>query len=210
MKNKTNQQLDQYSITDYLALGHRKWYIEMDTSDFGASVARILDIPIEIYNLNRKIHFWAFINDFLKNSAISFIFRESIQPNGIADHYIELALIGTWEGREFAIPLWIMEDLLLIGFEVLQDLEFSIIDANPLRWYTSPFSKASHLKIHKDIPEYVILSQDIFLGDKIYLILETVNNACQLTITTDFFRELELFDRITQIDIPELDELEED
>ena len=72
------------------------------------------------------------MNSFLQKCAISFILRKPNLEDSKFDR-IELALLGYWEKRQYAIPLWIMKDLLL-GFDVISDDHFEILDSEPLTW----------------------------------------------------------------------------
>ena len=154
---KLKKQLIQQSINDYLDLRHRIWFVELEIGDFGASVANLLELPQEIYDLRIKENFWAFLRLFLQNCEISFIFRPFYLNNSNPDR-VELALLGYWENKQFAIPLWIMKDLLL-GFEIISSDNFIILDSEPFNW--SPPVSLEKEKIYSQYKniDLVILSQ---------------------------------------------------
>ena len=128
------KKLKQLSIHEYLGLGHqaKKWFLEFEVGDFGASITNLLELPLNIYETRRKSFFLAFISSFLQKCEISFILRKLNLRDSKFDR-IELALLGYWEKRQYAIPLWIMKDLLL-GFEVIPNEYFEILDSEPLTW----------------------------------------------------------------------------
>ena len=121
LKNQSSQ-----SIHDYMDFPHRIWTVEFEISDFGASLTSLLELPLQIYILDSKSFFWSFMKQFLQNCQISFILRKYDS----ADDCIELALIGFWETKQIAIPLWILNENLL-GFEIIT-LNFTILDSETL------------------------------------------------------------------------------
>ncbi|UCG89538.1 MAG: hypothetical protein JSU57_03435 [Candidatus Heimdallarchaeota archaeon] len=204
MSNK-KKNLKQLSIHEYLDLGNhaKKWFLEFEVGDFGASITKLLELPQKIYDTRRKTFFLAFISSFFQRCEVSFILRK---PNLFDSNFdrIDLALLGYWEKRQYAIPLWIMNDLLL-GFEVISNEYFEILDSEPLTWFHGILS-AKNQKNSSPITEanLVMLSDDFFQGQKIYFKLEgsTIN-------VSRYFNELEFFDRIARAKIPEIDELDE-
>ena len=104
-----------------------------------------------------KENFWAFLRLFLQNCKISFILRPFYLKKSNPDR-VELALLGCWENKQFAIPLWIMKDLLL-GFEIISSDNFIILDSEPLNW--SPPVSLENEKIYSQYKniDLVILSQ---------------------------------------------------
>lgn len=192
----------QQSIHEYLDLGHRAWFLEFDVGDFGA-ISRLLELPQNIYETRKKTFFLAFMNSFLQRCAISFILRKPNPHNSKFDR-IELALLGYWEKRQFTIPLWIMNDLLL-GFEIIPDEHFEILDSEPLTWSPGKIeTKNQKISVSLTESKLVILDDDFFQGHKIYFKLEgsTIN-------VSRYFNELEFFDRISRTNIPEIDELDD-
>ena len=189
---------NQKSIHEYLDLSHRAWFLEFEMRDFGPSVIKLLELPQEIYQTRQKAFFLAFLNSFLQRCAISFILRKSNLKDSEFDR-IELALLGYWEGRQYAIPLWILKDLLL-GFDIIADSYFEILDSEPLAW-----SQGKNDAVNQRIPtELAFLTDDFFQGEKVYFKLE----GSSISVTR-YFNELELLDRIARAKIPEIDEVED-
>lgn len=201
MVNK--KKLKQQSIHDYLGLGHRIWFLEFEVGDFGASIANLFELPLEVYKMRAKTFFWAFLQVFLQKVEISFILRQSIQKDSSFDR-IDLALLGYWENNQFAIPLWIMKDLLL-GFEVIPAEHFVILDSEPLTWSRPISITNKHIdSSRKEEFDIIILSDDFFQGQKIYFRLEGGH-----IVISQYLNELEFFDRIARTNIPEIDEPDE-
>ncbi|MHA2244295.1 MAG: hypothetical protein ACXADY_04960 [Candidatus Hodarchaeales archaeon] len=198
MKKQQNQE----SINDYLDLRHQIWFVEFEIGDFGASVANLLELPQEIYDLRIKENFWAFLRLFLQKCEISFILRPSYLNKSNPDR-VELALLGYWENKQFAIPLWIMKDLLL-GFEIISLDNFIILDSKSLNW--SPPVSLENNKIYSQYKnlDLVFLSDDIFQGQKIFFKLE----KSQINVSK-YFDEYKFFNRISNTHLPKSDELED-
>ncbi len=199
MKNKLRQQ----SINDYLGLRHRAWFVEFEIGDFGASIANLFELPKGIYETRAKTFFWDFLKVFLLKSDIGFILRHP-NPNDSNFDIVDLALIGCWDNKQFAIPLWIMKDLLL-GFEVISAENFTILDSEPLNW-SQTISVDSNKNNSSDDEklDLFILSDDFFQGQKIYFKLEGGR-----IVVSKYFNELEFFDRIAKTTIPEIDEFKD-
>jgi len=200
MRNIRNQ-LHQKSINDYLDLANKAWFVEFEVTDFGASLSEILELPLRIYNANVKTHFWAFLKIFLRKCEIGFILRHSTKQKS-GSEVINLALIGYWEEKQYAIPLWIFKDILL-GFELVTSDFFMILDSEPLTWSTPTLITNKTNSLVKN-PSLVILNDDIFINRKIYFTLD----KGQIFIS-DYFDDIEFFERIAKTEIPEFDELEE-
>ncbi|MFX0182596.1 MAG: hypothetical protein ACFE95_05885 [Candidatus Hodarchaeota archaeon] len=193
MRNIRNQ-LHQQSINDYLDLANKAWLVEFEATDFGASLSKILELPPRIYNANVKSHFWAFLKIFLQKCEISFILRYSTKPFS-GSEVIHLGLIGYWDGKQYAIPLWIFKDMLL-GFELVTS-NFMILDSEPLTWSVPALITKETNPLVKN-PSHVILKDDIFVNQKIYFTLD----KGQISIA-DYSGEFEFFERIAQTKIPE-------
>lgn len=196
--------MKQLSIHDYLGLGYQAkvWFLEFEVGDFGASITNLLELPQEIYETRKKTFFLAFLNSFLQRCEISFILRK---PNLVDSKFdqIELALLGYWEKRHYAIPLWIIKDLLL-GFEVIPNEQFEILDSEPLTWSQGKIEPKNQKDLCLGDSNLVILNDEFFQDQKIYFKLEgsTIN-------VSRYFNELEFFDRIARAKIPEIDELDD-
>lgn len=194
----------QQSIYEYLNLNHQAWFLEFEVGDFGASITNLLELPQKIYETRRKTFFLAFMCSFLQKCEISFILRKPNLDDSKFDR-IDLALLGYWEKRQYAIPLWIMKDLLL-GFEVIPDEHFEILDSEPLTWSQGiTATKNQRNSSPLAVSNLVILNDDdFFQGQKIYFKLEGSNIN-----VSRYFNELEFFDRIARAKIPEIDELDD-
>ncbi|MHA2248416.1 MAG: hypothetical protein ACXADY_25940 [Candidatus Hodarchaeales archaeon] len=186
-----------FTINEYLDLGQRIWHIEFALSDFKTeNIAKLLNIPTSIYNTNPKTNFWAFLKVFLRECEIAFINRRYPKGIGISRENEEIALLGYWENKEMAIPLWIIDDLLL-GFEVISDEEYQVLSSEPLNW-VYPLT-------HEDISfiagnGVVSLDEDIYRNRKIFFELK------RTFISLSAFNELEIFERIANVDLPEVDD----
>ncbi|MFX1505140.1 MAG: hypothetical protein ACFFDC_03405 [Promethearchaeota archaeon] len=198
------KKMRQYSIHDYLGLGHqaKTWFLEFEVGDFGVSIAKLLQLPQEIYQSRKKTFFLAFMNYFLQTSEVSFILRKPSLDDPKFDR-IELALLGSWEERQYAIPLWILKDLLL-GFEVVSPKQFEILDSEPLTWFQQKTTTHKQKISLPSEPNLVILDDDFFQGEKIYFKLKGNNIS-----VSRYFNEIEFFDRIARANIPEIDELDD-
>lgn len=191
---KNNYQLNQQCINAFLELKQRVWFVELEIDDFGIKIANLLDLPQEVYEKNVKIHFWAFLRIFLRKSKIGFILNQS---NICKNYSFDLALIGKLDNNEYAIPLWIVNDQLL-GFEIIESKNYSIIDSELLRW-VPVVSRKDDLKNEKT--SLIMICEDIFLKNKIYL------KIVQRTISvSNYSNDHEFFNRIADTFIPELDE----
>ncbi len=198
--NQKKNKLKQQSIHDYLELGHRIWFLEFEIGDFGVSIANLLELPQEIYDSRKKSFFWVFMKSFLQDCEISFIFRKwnPIDPNFDT---IDLALIGSWETKKLAIPLWIWKDLLL-GFEVIPADCFQILDSETLIWSQNiSMSIEQSNSSRNTTSSQIVFTDDFFQGQKIYFKLE--KNHIKIT---RYFNKVEFFDRIARTKIPEIDE----
>ncbi|MHA1967666.1 MAG: hypothetical protein ACW964_07685 [Candidatus Hodarchaeales archaeon] len=54
MKDKQTQSL----VYDYLGFPYRNWHVEFESSDFGASLTEILELPLKVNEMNANLHFW--------------------------------------------------------------------------------------------------------------------------------------------------------
>ncbi|MFX0205935.1 MAG: hypothetical protein ACFFDT_08100 [Candidatus Hodarchaeota archaeon] len=189
----------QQSINDYLDLTNKVWLVEFEVTDFGASLSKILELPLTIYKENVKAHFWAFLKVFLQKCEIGFILKQSIIKSSNLGT-INLALIGYWEEKQYAIPLWILKDILL-GFEIIASDSFLILDSEPHYW-SQPILISNKIKPIDENSSLILFSEDIFIGQKIYFKLDKGQ-----IFVSDYFNELEFFKRIAQTEIPDLDEI---
>lgn len=195
--------MKQFSIHDYLGLGHqtKTWFLEFEVGDFEASIAKLLQLPQEIYQSRKKTFFLAFMNSFLQSCEVSFILRKPSLDDPKFDR-IELALLGSWEEKQHAIPLWTLKDILL-GFEVISSEKFEILDSEPLTWLHQKTPTSKHKHFPPSEPDLVILDDNFFQGEKIYFKLEGGTIS-----VSRYFNELEFFDRIARASIPEIDEFD--
>ncbi|MFX0014773.1 MAG: hypothetical protein ACFFB2_00765 [Promethearchaeota archaeon] len=199
--NQEKGKFKQHSIHDYLELGTRVWILEFEIGDFGASIAKLFELPQEIYDSRKKSFFWTFIKSFLQTCEIGFIIRQSNPRNSEYDT-IELTLLGYWETKRYAIPLWILKDLLL-GFEVISVDYFQILDSEPLIWNHRNFLTIDwNYSLKNTEPTRIVYDDELFQGQKIYFKLE--GNHIKIS---RYFNEVEFFDRIARTIIPEIDEL---
>ena len=183
------------SIHSYLDLLHRPWYVEFGCEDFGASLSSLLELPISVYNNQAKDFFLAFIDKVLHKCSISFILRE---PG-----HIDLAITGYWKKKKIAIPLWIMNDT-LIGFEVIpEEHQYKILDSFPLHWKNPVIQQTSYFVTKSETTEKIVLDNDIFCADTIYLKIE--KNYLMIA-NIDFSNDLKFFERIASVVIPEIDD----
>jgi hypothetical protein len=183
------------SIHSYLDLLHRPWYVEFGCEDFGASLSSLLELPISVYNNQAKEFFLAFIDKVLYKCSISFILR--------GPGHIDLAITGYWKKKKIAIPLWIMNDT-LIGFEVIpEERQYKILDSFPLHWKTPVIQQTSFIVTKSETSENIVLDNDIFCGDTIYLKIEK-NNL--MIVNIDQSNDLKFFERIASVVIPEIDD----
>ena len=117
---------------------------------------------------------------------------------------IDLAIIGHWDNKECAIPLWIMNDI-LIGFEILSDDHYIIIDTSPLNWQSPSLPKWELNYPEDDNAETYVLNTDLFQNNTLYLKIAGGN-----LFVSDFNKneELKFFERIASTIIPEIDEID--
>ena len=186
------------SIHKYLDLLHRPWHVEFRIEDVGASLSSLLELPISIFNHQTKDFFLGFLNAFLEKCSISFILRD---PSNFC--YIDLALTGFWNKNEIAIPLWILDDI-LIGFEIIQaEGQYQIIDSFPLYWKIPVTQQTSKELARSETKEIFVLDADVFCGNTIYLKIE--QNSIMIA-NINPFDDLKFFERIASAIIPEIDE----
>ncbi|MFX0171148.1 MAG: hypothetical protein ACFE9L_04450 [Candidatus Hodarchaeota archaeon] len=198
MRNVRNKLLQQ-SINDYLDLANKAWFVEFEVTDFGASLSKILELPLTIYKRNVKAHFWAFLKIFLQRCEIGFILKHPIDNNSDIGA-INLALIGYWEKKQYAIPLWILKDILL-GFEIINSDSFFILDSEPHIWSQPTLIDNKNKPLDENF-NLILLSEDFFIDQKIYLKLDRGQ-----IFVSDYFDELEFFKQVAQTEIPDLDEI---
>lgn len=191
---KMNNQLNQQSITDYLNLKHRTWFLELEKSDFRTIIAGLLEIPQKIYDSRTTGCFWAFLKQFLQRCEIGFILRSN--PTRV-----ELAILGHWQNKQYAIPLWMIRDLLL-GFEVISTEDFAILDSEPMKW--SQIVKSKDFSQCEKV-EFILQEEDILHGDKIYFKIENGQ-----IFVSEYSNAFDFFNRIAQIDLPGQNEVYED
>ena len=188
------------SIQEYLQLYQRAWFVEFDVSDFGASLSTLFELPRSIYHSQAKAFFRTFIDEFLQNSTINFVLKNDRTVT--QEPRIDLAIIGHWENKEFAIPLWIMNDI-LIGFEIIPADQYYILDTSPLEW-KSPYLPNQRIFISdSDNEETYVLDSELFQENILYLKI-----ARGSIFISDFNQEtaLKFFERIASTVIPEIDE----
>jgi len=192
------------SIQEFLHLFERFWFVEFELSDFGASLCALFELPSSIYHSQVKAFFWAFIDQFLQRSAIGFILNNKLSGDLNQEPKIDLAFIGYWENQEFAIPLWIMSDI-LVGFEILSEDQYSVLDAFPLSWQ-SPFLPKWKINTPKENnAEIYVLNGEVFQDETLYLKITGGN-----VFISDFnwIDELKFFERIASTIIPEIDDID--
>ncbi|MHA1214730.1 MAG: hypothetical protein ACTSPG_05500 [Candidatus Hodarchaeales archaeon] len=196
MKKNTRQ----VSINEFLNLNNRSWIIELDAQDFTSTLSKLMDIPLEIYKQNLKAFFLQFLRYFLQEASIAFILRHYEGDKITSEPHIDLAITGHWEKKNIAIPLWIMRDLLM-GFEVLKNEDFSIIDSEILT------NQSFYGEINTLNPSnhniMVVLEDEIFQGSKLCL---EINNGD--IYFSKYFNDTLFLERIANTTIPELDEPE--
>ena len=186
------------SIHKYLNLFHRPWYVEFSCEDFGASLSSLLELPISIFNHQTKDFFLRFLDTFLQKCRISFILRD---PCNLC--YIDLALTGFWNLKKIAIPLWILNDT-LIGFEIIQgEGQYQILDSFPLYWQTPVTQQTTEILTGPEKKEILILEDDVFCGNSIYLKIE---QKSIMIANINPYDDLKFFERIASAVIPEIDE----
>ena len=192
------------SIQEFLHLSERSWFVEFDLSDFGASLCALFELPFSIYHSQGKAFFWTFVDQFLQRSAIGFILNNKLNNDLNQEPKIDLAFIGHWENRELAIPLWIMSDI-LVGFEILSDGQYFVLDAFPLSWQSPFLPKLKNNSPKDDNAEIYVLNDKIFQEKTLYLKITGGN-----IFVSDFNRidELKFFERIATTIIPEIDDID--
>ena len=191
------------SIQEYLQLYHRAWFVEFDLSDFGASLSSLLELPSSIYHSQTKAFFWEFMNQFLQKSSINFILNKDPSHADPQESKIDLALTGYWENKEYAIPLWIMNDI-LIGFEIISSDRYHIIDSLSLKWNSPYLPSSGFIKNTSDTDKIYVINSNLFTGNSLYLKI-----SHGVVFISDFSQEDEVnfFKRIASTVIPEIDEL---
>lgn len=172
--------------------------MEFESNDFGASLTSILELPPPIYALNKKMHFWAFMQCFLEACEISFIFHQ-YEQNEQLKNSIELALIGSWNYKKYAIPLWILNDTLL-GFEIISSKEYIILDSEPLNWNLQINPDKTHVCSELNNYNVIVLEDNLFHKQKMCLKI----NSGEIFVS-EFYNELELFERIALTEFSNLD-----
>ncbi len=197
--SKMDNQSNQLSIHDYLDLPHRTWFVEFEISDFGASLPSILELPPKIYELDKKMIFWSFLKEFLLKCKIGFILRKYTSHTDTHED-IELALLGGWENKQIAIPLWILQDVLL-GFEVITPKTFLVLDSEPLKWNSPVLNKQSRCISQNKQCNLEMYDSDLFQNRKLNFKI----NRGRISLS-EHYNELEFFERIAQTLIPELHE----
>lgn len=180
---------------DHLDLRHHTWQLEMDVHDFDEDqIANILSLPITIFKNNQLEFFWNLLQQVLINCSLSLIQKTS------SISAPEMALVGTVNRKRVAIPLWILKESTLLGFEVLSEDQFSEEKQTPLAWVDAPIQ----ISVPHTEPGILTVSGDLFFGNKIFLTIQ----RDQISVASDLMTEMELFSRITQTEIPELDQFE--
>jgi hypothetical protein len=191
------KEIIQQTISEFLELSHKAWFIELEIGDFGASISDLLQIPLHILEKNLKFHFWMFLKQFLTTCHIGFIQR-TFNKYESGSETVNLALIGQWEGKNHAIPLWILRDLLL-GFEVIKPELFMILDTEKLYWPSIRILDDSKQK--KEDSYVVFLKEDIFSNKKVHLQLKNKHIS-----VSKYYDEIGFFEWIARTKIPELDD----
>jgi hypothetical protein len=183
-----------YSIHDYLNLDIYSWFVEFDVRDFGASLSSLLELPLPIYLSQARDFFWKFLSKFAVNCSIAFILRNDQDS-------VDLALLGIWDDRQLAIPLWIVNDT-LIGFEIITSLDFSVLDSSPLK-FESPFDQFTTIRLHE---EFYTLNSDVSISSVLHFRIS--DNCIHLS---DYQQDYDLafFEKIASTSIPELDKTDD-
>jgi len=186
----------QDSIQEFLDLNHKIWIVEFDATDFQSSLPQLLEIPSTIFQQKAIEYLWTFLQEFLQNTAIAFILRpiDSEKDNLVSQ--ADLALIGHWNNKNYSIPLWTMQDLLL-GFEIIEEESFVILDEEPLLFIDI---LKKYQPSFEDNETLIVLEENIFKNQKIFL---EIND--RIIFITEYFNELDFFDRIARTVIPEID-----
>jgi len=187
----SGRMVETQSIRDYLNLDVHSWMVEFDASDFGRHLSTLFELPLPIYLSQAGDFFWKFLTHYFQDCAISFIQK-------IHQESVNLALLGHWNNRQLAIPLWIMNDT-LIGFEILSSEKYSVIDSFPLNFESAFDQITPNTKSNN----YYALDNELYHGNVLYL--KIINDSI---ILSDYQQidELAFFERIASTMIPEIDE----
>ena len=186
------------TIQDYLELFHKSWMVEFDVSDFGASLSALFELPLQIYASQAKDFFLRFINELLRKASISFIQRKS---KITAKNSINLALVGYWNQAQFAIPLWILDDV-LFGFEILSEQNYKILDSFRLEYLSFDSSIINQYDVLDKEIYFSSLSNSLFNKNTIYFEI----HQASISIANNLYSsELAFFERIANTIIPEID-----
>ncbi|WP_455463170.1 hypothetical protein [Candidatus Hodarchaeum mangrovi] len=186
----------QDSIQEFLDLNHKIWIVEFDSTDFISSLPQILEIPSKIFRQKAIEYLWTFLQKFLQNSTIAFILRSDDSTKDNLASQVDLALIGYWNNKYYGIPLWIMQDLLL-GFEIIEEEKFIILDKESLFFIDS---SNDYKTSFNDNETLIIVEENIFKKQKMFLEINNKN-----ILITEYFNELDFFERIARTVIPEID-----
>ncbi|WP_455141881.1 hypothetical protein [Candidatus Hodarchaeum mangrovi] len=186
----------QDSIQEFLDLNHKIWIVEFDSTDFISSLPQILEIPSKIFRQKAIEYLWTFLQKFLQNSTIAFILRSDDSTKDNLASQVDLALIGYWNNKYYGIPLWIMQDLLL-GFEIIEEEKFIILDKESLFFIDS---SNDYKTSFNDNETLIIVEENIFKKQKMFLEINNKN-----ILITEYFNEIDFFERIASTVIPEID-----
>lgn len=186
----------QDSIQEFLDLNHKIWIVEFDSTDFISSLPQILEIPSKIFRQKAIEYLWTFLQKFLQNLAIAFILRSDDSTKDNLASQVDLALIGYWNNKYYGIPLWIMQDLLL-GFEIIEEEKFIILDKESLFFIDS---SNDYKTSFNDNETLIIVEENIFKKQKMFLEINNKN-----ILITEYFNEIDFFERIASTVIPEID-----
>ncbi|MHA1975218.1 MAG: hypothetical protein ACTSW1_19685 [Candidatus Hodarchaeales archaeon] len=188
----------QVSVNEFLNLNTRNWTIELDARDFTLTLSKLMEIPLKIYKKSYKDYLLQFLRLFLEEARISFILRHNEGKHKPMEPHIDLAIVGCCENKKCAIPLWVMHDL-LIGFEILKNEDYTILDSENLNYKTFHdninFNNSSY---HNTLIEF---EDEFFQGSK--LCLEINNGEVWFS---KYFNDTLFLERIANTPIPELDD----
>ena len=190
MKNR------QESIQEFLDLNQKIWIVEFDAVDFKSTLPQLFEIPESIFHQNAIEYLWTFLQEFLQNSSIAFILRSGCSVKDNLASQVDLALVGYWDNYNYAIPLWTLQDLLL-GFEIIEKKNFVILDEEPLLFIDRLNKNQLSFKDNKT---YIIFEENVFRKEKIFLEINNKN-----IFITEYFNELDFFERVARTSIPEID-----
>ncbi|MCK4848510.1 MAG: hypothetical protein KAT16_05780, partial [Candidatus Heimdallarchaeota archaeon] len=92
----------------------------------------------------------------------------------------------------------------LIGFEIIpEEAGYQILDSFLLHWQTPVIKQPGRFVTRSEINEKIIIDNDIFCGDKIYLKIDVTNIRI---VNINLINDLEFFERIVSAVIPEIDD----